>query len=109
VRQRAYATCPTKQNASAPKTVATLDVPQVCDGAAALASPLAKSLIILTVSLPVRSAAQGEHPPVGIVQHAGSAKPRTHARRHRFKRWRLSDIRRRLRLPCLHQWTENSR
>jgi hypothetical protein len=38
-------------------------------------------------------------PPVGVVLHAGSAKPRTQARRHRFKRWRLSDIRRRPRLP----------
>ena len=72
---------------------------QVCDGAAPLASPSAKSLVIPTVSLPVQSAAQGEHPVIGIVQHAGSAKPRTPARRRWFKRWRLSDVRRRLGLP----------
>jgi site-specific DNA recombinase len=35
-------------------------VPQVCDAAAGLASPSAKSLIIPTVRLPVQSAAQGE-------------------------------------------------
>jgi hypothetical protein len=52
-----------------------------------------------TVSLPVQSAAQGEHPAIGIVQHAGSAKPGTPARRRSFKRWRFSDIRRRLGLP----------
>jgi len=63
-----------------------------------LASPSAKSLVILTVSLPVQSAAQGEQP-FGSVQHVGSAKPRTQARRCWFERWRLSDIRRRLRLP----------
>jgi hypothetical protein len=43
----------------------TPDVPQVCDGAAPLASPSAKSLIIPTVSPPVQSAAQGEHPRPG--------------------------------------------
>jgi hypothetical protein len=75
------------------------DVPQVCDGAAALASRSAKSLVIPTVSLLVQSAAQGKHPVIGIAQHAGSAKPRTPARRRWFKRWRLSDIRRRLGLP----------
>jgi hypothetical protein len=41
----------------------------------------------------------GQTPPVGIVQHLGSAKPRRHARRRWFERWRLSDVGRRLRLP----------
>jgi MarR family len=50
----------------------TPDGPQPCDAAAALASPSAKSLVIPTVSLPVQSAAQGEHPLVGVVQHVGS-------------------------------------
>src|SRR5471030_1744346 len=45
------------------------DVPQPCDAAAALASPPAKSLVIPTVSLPVQSAARGEHPLIGVVQH----------------------------------------
>jgi hypothetical protein len=82
-------------------TARTLGVAQACNAAAALAFPSAKSLVIPTVSLPVRSAAQGERRVIGIavVQHAGSAKPRAHARRRWFKRWRLSDIRRRLRLP----------
>ena len=62
-------------------TARTPDVPQACDTAAIPASPSAKSLVIPTVSLPVQSAAQGEHPVIGIVQHAGSAKPRTPARR----------------------------
>jgi hypothetical protein len=44
-------------------------VPQPCDAAAALTSLSAKSLVIPTVSLPVQSAAQGEHPLVGVVQH----------------------------------------
>ncbi len=52
-------------------TARTPDVPQVCDAAATLASPSAKSLVIPMVSLPVQSAAPGEHPPVGIVQHFG--------------------------------------
>jgi MarR family protein len=52
-------------------TARTPDVPQACDAAAAVAFPSAKSLVIPTVSLPVQSAAQGEHP-VGIVQHQGS-------------------------------------
>src|SRR5450755_3424453 len=51
-------------------------------------------VVIPTISPPVRSAAQGEHPVIGIVQHAGSTKLRTPAGRRR-----LSDIRRRLRLP----------
>jgi hypothetical protein len=51
-------------------TARTPAVPQVCDAVAVLASPPAKSLIIPTVSLPVQSAAQGEHP-VEIVQHLG--------------------------------------
>jgi hypothetical protein len=42
-------------------------VPQARDAAAGLASPSAKSLVIPTVSLLVQSAAQGEHPPIGIV------------------------------------------
>ena len=49
----------------------TPDVPQACDAAAALASPSAKSLVIPTVSLPVQSAAQGEHPVIGVAQHFG--------------------------------------
>jgi hypothetical protein len=53
-------------------TARTPDVPQVCDAVAALVSPSAKSLVIPTVSLPVQSAAQGEHPVVGVVQHFGS-------------------------------------
>ena len=36
-------------------------------GRSALASPSAKSLVIPTVSLAVQSAAQGEHPVIGIV------------------------------------------
>src|SRR3954453_6868965 len=43
-------------------TARTPDVEQAWDAAAALASPPAKSLIIPIVSLPVQSAAQGEHP-----------------------------------------------
>jgi hypothetical protein len=78
-------------------------VPQACDAAAGLASPSAKSLIIPTVRLPVQSAAQGEHTVIGIVQHAGSAKLRTPARRSWFKRWRLFDTRRRLKPTCSHQ------
>jgi hypothetical protein len=46
-------------------------VPQACDVAATLASPSPKSLVIPTVSLPVQSAAQGEHTLVGVVQHFG--------------------------------------
>jgi hypothetical protein len=75
------------------------DVPRVSDGGAPLASPSAKSLVIPMVSLPVQSAAPGDRPVIGITQHAGSAKPRTPARLRWFKRWRLSDIRRRLGLP----------
>ena len=90
-------------------TARTPDVPQACDVPAALTSPSAKSLVIPAVSLPVQSAAQGEHPVIGIVQQAGSAKPRRHARRRWFKRWQLSDIRRRLKPACSHQWRENSR
>jgi hypothetical protein len=52
-------------------TARTPGVPQMCDVAAGLSSPLAKSLIIPTVNLPVQSAAQGEHP-FGSVQHVGS-------------------------------------
>ncbi len=48
-------------------TARTPDVPQARDAAAGLASPSAKSLVIPTVSLLVQSAAQGEHPPIGIV------------------------------------------
>lgn len=55
----------------------------------------------------VQSAAQGEHPVIGIVQHTGSAKPRGHTRWRWVERGRLSDIRRRVRL--LVQWRENSR
>jgi hypothetical protein len=43
-------------------TARTPGVPRVCDAVAALASPPAKSLVIPTVSLPVQSAEQGEHP-----------------------------------------------
>jgi hypothetical protein len=53
-------------------TARTPDVPQPCASAAAVTSPSAESLVIPTVSLPVQSAAQGEDPPVGIVQHFGS-------------------------------------
>jgi hypothetical protein len=53
-------------------TARTADVPQVCGAAATLASPSAKSLVIQTVRLPVQAAAQGEHPVIGIVQHACS-------------------------------------
>jgi hypothetical protein len=52
-------------------TARTPDVPQVCDAAVTLASPPAKSLVIPTLSLPVQSAAQGEHPVVRVVQHFG--------------------------------------
>jgi hypothetical protein len=80
-------------------TARTADVPQVCDAGAALVSLSAKSLVIPTMSLPVQSAAQGKHPRSGLCQHSGSARPREHARRCWFERWRLSDIRRRLGLP----------
>jgi MarR family len=50
-------------------TARTSDVPQVCDVPATVTSPAAKSLVIPTVSLPVQSTAQGEHPVIGIVQH----------------------------------------
>jgi hypothetical protein len=50
-------------------TASTPDVPQPCDAAATLATPSAKSLVIPTVSLPVQSAARGEHPMIGVVQH----------------------------------------
>src|SRR5450756_615847 len=53
-------------------TARTPDVPQACDTSAALAAPSAKSLAIPTVSRPVQSAAQGEHPLIGVVQHVGS-------------------------------------
>jgi hypothetical protein len=53
-------------------TARTPDVSQVCDAAAALASPSAKSLVIPTVSLRMQSAAQGDDPLIGIVQHQGS-------------------------------------
>jgi hypothetical protein len=53
-------------------TVRTPDVPQACDATATLDSSSAKSLVIPTVSLPVQSAAQGEDPLIGIVQHFGS-------------------------------------
>ena len=43
-------------------TARTTDVPQACDAAAAVTSPSAKSLVIPTVSVPVQSSAQGEHP-----------------------------------------------
>ena len=43
-------------------TARTPDVPQPCDAAVVPASPSAKSLVIPTVSPPVQSAAQGEHP-----------------------------------------------
>jgi hypothetical protein len=46
-------------------TARTPGVPQVCDAVAVLVSPSAKSLVIPTVSLPVQSAAQGEHPRSG--------------------------------------------
>ncbi|HEY4973695.1 MAG TPA: hypothetical protein VII41_08805, partial [Steroidobacteraceae bacterium] len=36
-----------------------------------LPPPSAKSLVIPTVSLPVQSAARGEHPVIGVVQHFG--------------------------------------
>jgi hypothetical protein len=52
-------------------TARTPDVPQVCATAAALASPSANSLLIPTVNLPVQSAAKGQHPVIGIVQHFG--------------------------------------
>jgi hypothetical protein len=62
-------------------TARTPDVPQVCDAVAVLVSPSAKSLVIPTVSLPVQSAVIQPS-----VQHAGSAKPRTHSGGNRFKR-----------------------
>jgi hypothetical protein len=52
-------------------TARTPDVPQPCDAADALTSPSAKSLVTPTVSLPVQSAARGEHPVIGVVQHVG--------------------------------------
>jgi DNA-binding MarR family transcriptional regulator len=48
-------------------TARTPDVPQACDAVDALTSPSAKSLVLSTVSLPVQSAAQGEHPVIGVV------------------------------------------
>jgi len=87
--------------------VAAPHVTQVCDGVVALTSPSAKSLVIPTVSWPMQSAAQGEHPVIGIV-HAGSAKPRTlwggavqalAALRYSPKTW----------VAWLHQWRANLR
>jgi len=52
-------------------TASTPDVPQPCDTTATLPPPSAKSLVIPTVSLPVQSAARGEHPVIGVVQHFG--------------------------------------
>jgi hypothetical protein len=52
-------------------TARTPGVAQACNAAAVLVSPSAKSLVIPTVSLPVQSAAQGEHPVVGVMQHFG--------------------------------------
>ena len=104
VRQRAYATCPTKQNASAPNTVADTRCATGVRRRGATRFPVG----IPTVSLPVQSAAPGEHPVIGIVQHAGSVKPRTRARRHRFKRWPLT----RSPKTCavwLHQWRAKPR
>jgi len=62
VRQRPYATCRPSRMPARQTLWPTPDVPQVCDGAAALAFRSAKSLVIPTVSPPVQSAAQGEHP-----------------------------------------------
>jgi hypothetical protein len=42
-------------------------VPQACDTTDTLASPPAKSLVTPTLSLHVQSAAQGEHPLIGVV------------------------------------------
>jgi hypothetical protein len=58
-------------------TARTPDVPQVCDAVAVLVSPSAKSLVIPTVSLPVQSAAQGEHlrdPALRAARRIGEAK-----------------------------------
>jgi hypothetical protein len=52
-------------------TASTPGVPQPCDAMAAVTSPSAKSVVIPTVSLPVQSAARGEHPLIGVVQHFG--------------------------------------
>jgi hypothetical protein len=52
-------------------TERTPDVPQPCDAMAPVTSPSAKSLVIPTVNLPVQSAAWGEHPLIGVVQHFG--------------------------------------
>src|SRR5450631_2393939 len=54
-------------------TARTPDVPRLCDAAATLAPPSAKSLVIPTVSLPVQSAARGEHAVTGVVQPFGSS------------------------------------
>jgi len=97
VRQRAYATCPTKQNASAPNTVADTRCATGARRRGATRFPSAKSLVIPTAGLCIRCT--GRIPVIGIVQHAGSAKPNTSARRRWLKRWRLSDIRRRIGLP----------
>jgi len=53
-------------------TVRTPDVRQAYDGAAALAFPSANSLVIPAPSPPVQSAANGEDPVTGVVQHFGS-------------------------------------
>ena len=54
-------------------TARTPDVPRLCDAAATLAPPSAKSLVIPAVSLPVQSAARGEHPVIGVVRPFGSS------------------------------------
>jgi len=95
VRQRAYATCQTKQNASAPNTEAdTLMCHRFATARRHSLPPSVKSLVIPTLSLPVQSGAQGEPPRSGSCsRRIGEAKDAW------FKRWRLSDIRRRLGLP----------
>ena len=55
-------------------TARTPDVPQACDAAAPSLPRQRNLLVIPTVSLPVQSAAQGERPVIGIVQHFGSGR-----------------------------------
>jgi hypothetical protein len=94
VSQRAYATCPTKRMPARRTVWRTPDVPQVCDGAAPLASHQRNlSSFQLWVC------------PRNPLHKANTLRSESCSRRIReakdawFKRWRLSDIRRRLGLP----------
>jgi hypothetical protein len=81
-------------------TASTPGVPRVCDAAAGLASPSAKSLVVPTVKLSVQPAEQGEHPDLDRAAHRiGEASDACDVTRRWFKRWQFLAIRR-LKLLC---------